>query len=275
MTMNVAVKGRSDVSTNVSFTIEEASIADNIKVNVNRGYNQIEKDLGLRISPHASMSHTLTPDISNSIQTAVGNNISINLSSSKVTFANPCGVNGLYNLIVSATGDDGQPITLKCDIEVYETIYLVGVSKTQNKENLNNQDGVYNVRYSNEILAKWMAHPNSVFYSNGIVSGITIPFIYEGVQYNDSHTGKYVDYDFSFIKGETYDLALSTETFTFNGRNLPSYYHEYFLLQPADSNPWQINASDGRYFYVYSRNFMSGFSNDAAPDWKTIFDYVY
>lgn len=87
MTMNVAVKGRSDVSTNVSFTIEEASIADNIKVNVNRGYNHIEKDLGLRISPHASMSHTLAPDISNSIQTAVGNNISINLSSSKVTFA--------------------------------------------------------------------------------------------------------------------------------------------------------------------------------------------
>ena len=71
---------------------------------------------------------------------------------------------------VNATGDDGQPISLNCKIEVYETIYLVGVSKTQNKENINNQDGVYNVKYTNEILAKWMAHPNSAFYSNGIVN---------------------------------------------------------------------------------------------------------
>lgn len=275
MTMNVAVKGRSDVSTNVSFTIEEASIANNLKVNVNRGYSQVKKDLELRIAPHASMSYTLTPDVNNSLQSAVGSNISIDLSSSNATFANPCGANGLYHLKVNATGDDGQPISLNCDIEVYETIFLVGVSKTQNKENLNNENGVYNVRYSNEILAKWMAHPNSVFYSNGIVTNITIPFIYEGTQYDDEHTGKYVDHDFSFTKGESYELALNAGTITFNGNNVPKYYHEYFLLQAADSNPWQVNAKDGRYFYVYSRHFMSGFSNEATPDWKTIFDYVY
>ena len=120
-----------------------------------------------------------------------------------------------------------------------------------------------------------MAHPNSAFYSNGIVNDIIIPFVYDGVTYTDSHTGKYVDHDFSFVKGETYSLALTDETITFNGRNMPQYYHEYFSLQPADSDPWQINASNGRYFYVYSRNFMSGFSNVAAPEWKKIFDYVY
>ena len=106
----------------------------------------------------------------------------------------------MYHLKVSAIGDDGQPISLNCDIEVYETIYLVGVSKTQNKENISNQDGIYYVRYSNEILAKWMAHPNSMFYSNGIVNDITIPFIYNGTQYEEEHTGEYVDNDFSFEK---------------------------------------------------------------------------
>ena len=275
MNMKVAVKGRSDVYTNVSFTIKEASIADNIKVNVNSGYKQVQQDIGLKIAPHASMNYTLTPDVNNSLQIPVGNSISINLGSSMATFANPCAANGLYHLKVNATGDDGQPISLNCKIEVYETIYLVGVSKTQNKENINNQDGVYNVKYTNEILAKWMAHPNSAFYSNGIVNDIIIPFVYDGVTYTDSHTGEYVDHDFSFVKGETYSLALTDETITFNGKNVPQYYHEYFSLQPADSNPWQINASNGRYFYVYSRNFMSGFSNVASPEWKKIFDYVY
>lgn len=275
MTMNVAVNGRSDVSTNVSFTIEEASIADNIKVNVNRGYNQVQKDLELRIAPHATMNYTISPDVSNSLQSAVGNNITINLGASTATFANPCRANGLYHLVVNSTGDDGQPITLNCDIEVYETIYLVGVSKTEDKMNLNNQDGVYNVRYSNEILAKWLAHPNSYFYSNGIVDDITIPFMYDGIRYEDDHTGKYIDNDFEFVKGEIYEMVLNGGTITFNGNNLPQYYHEFFYLEPADSNPWQINVKDGKYFYVYSRNFLSGFSNNASPDWKKIFDYVY
>ena len=275
MNMKVAVKGRDDVYTNVRFTIEEASITDKIKVNVNRGYNQVTQDLGLRIAPHANMNYSITPDVNNSLQNAVGNNIAINLGASTATFANPCGANGLYHLKVSATGDDGQPISLNCDIEVYETIYLVGVSKTQNKENLSNQDGIYYVRYSNEILAKWMAHPNSMFYSNGIVNDITIPFIYNGTQYDEEHTGEYVDNDFSFEKGQTYEMALTGETITFNGRNVPLYYHEYFYLKPADSNPWQVNARNGRYFYVYSRDFVSGFSNQASPEWKKIFDFVY
>ncbi len=133
----------------------------------------------------------------------------------------------------------------------------------------------YNVRYSNEILAKWMAHPNSMFYSNGIVNDITIPFIYNGTQYEEEHTGEYVDNDFSFEKGHTYEMALTGETITFNGRNVPLYYHEYFYLSPADSNPWQVNARNGRYFYVYSRDFVSGFSNQASPEWKKIFDFVY
>ena len=275
MNLNLAVKDRSDVSTNISFTIEDASIASNLKVAVNEGYKTVQQDLGLRIAPQAQITHSIIPDVNNSLQSSPDGYLQFDFTASRVKFSNPCGANGLYHLTVNTRGDDGYPITLNCDIEIYETIYLVGISKTEDKENISNADGVYKVKYTNEILAKWLAHPNSLFYENGIVSGISIPFMYNGVAYDDDHTGTYAEQIFEFVIGDTYNLVLDGTAINFNGKNPPQYYHEFFSLQPVDSNRWQINIRDGRYFYVYSRNFFSGFSNNAAPDWKRIFDYVY
>ena len=53
-------------------------------------------------------------------------------------------------------------------------------------------------------------------------------------------------------------------------------YFAYFYLQPVVSPYINGNLAEGKpYLYIYSRNFASGFSNNVAPNWKRIFEYVY
>ncbi len=271
--LTLSISGRQDVCATIYCTAKSPSIKERITAVVNMGHQQTVEELLLDLPPQAVPDYTIEASPANKNGTP-GDGIIVDLPNSRVLFNNPCRANGLYNLKVSYVGDDGYCSNneLVCDIEVYETIYLVGVSKTDNTSKLSSNPDIY--RYQNEIMGVWLAHPNSLFYQDGIVEDLGLSYIYDGEVYTDSHTGVYKEYEFTFLQDEYYQYALDEGAFIYNGKNRPLYYHEYFALKPGLSTPYHIS-SNGNYHYIYSRQFMSGFSNLDSPDWDKIFDYVY
>lgn len=271
--LEISIAGRDDVYANMTFVVKEPSMATLVRARVNYGRESyVESDLKLDIAPHAKLQYTVTPHATESFTIEdIGSSINIDLTESKVVFPNPNGANGKYALEVSCLGDDNTAISLPCNIEVYETLYLVGISKTDTREDVS----LHKYRYYNEIIGEWLAHPNSVFYPEGAVNDISIPYIYDGKEYTDRYTEVIVSREFIFENDSQYSLALDEGYFTYKGNNAPHYYHEYFALKPKENNPYQMDKDSKKHFYVYSRNFMSGFSNDSSPDWKKVFEYVY
>ncbi len=272
-TLKIAIKERPDVFAHMHFMVKEPSMANRIQTRVNYGGEDgVVKDLSLAIAPHSQLNYTLVPHpTESSLNGDVDGSIKIDLENSRVIFPNPNGANGKFDLIVTCIADDNVNLTFPCTIEVYETIYLVGISKTQTSEKIR----VGRYVYYNEIIGEWLAHPNSLFYPNGIIWGLDIPYIYGGVEYVERNTGVIVEKEVEFIKGREYDLALDEGIFVYDGEYYPHYYHEYFHLTPKQNNPYYMDGESKRHFYIYSRNFMSGFSNDVSPDWRKVFGYVY
>ena len=69
--------------------------------------------------------------------------------------------------------------------------------------------------------------------------------------------------------------ALEEDDKIFNG-DVPKYYIDYFYLQPAVSPYIDGNMLDGsKFVYIYSLQFIKGFSDNPSPDWDKIFDFIY
>ena len=279
-TITLKLVGREDVSAQVSATVKPmVALAGSLNINANMGNSDVVKDLGLDTHPRADVSFNWTEADGVQFYGSPGTgNVEISKSEGKIIFPIPNSANGLYRLIASVTGDDGygaygeSDARSHCNITIYETIYLVGVSKTTDRSQVPGESHTW--KYENEVVAKWLAHPRSLKYSQGEVS-LDLPFSYKGQTFTDSHTGITEEYTFTFTVGEAVEMALTSDTFTYNG-TAPLYYLEYFRLEPAGSAYIDGNPATGEpYVYVYSRHFTSGFSKSPAPDWEKIFEIVY
>ena len=191
-----------------------------------------------------------------------------------IKISNPCGANGKHLLTATVRGDNGRVNRTTCTIEVYEQIYLVGISKSMDiiKSNHKTVGGTeyVTISYENEIVAKYLAHPSSLMFPNGEINSIPFSFYYAGRHFTESHT----DYSeiagpFDFNSREPYSLAFGKGT----GRSLyPPRYLEYFTLE-ADNKGYMIT-NDNKYLYITSRPFGGGFC-DESVSWKDIFEYIY
>lgn len=191
-----------------------------------------------------------------------------------IKIANPCGANGKYLLTATVTGDNGKVNTATCTIEIYEQVFLVGISKSVDvlKSNSYSIGGAQyiTIRYENEIVAKYLAHPSSMFYPQGEIEKIPFSYYYDGEHYTESHTGKTeIAGPFEFCSKEPYQLAFGKGTGT---GFYPPKYLEYFALE-ADNNGYMIT-DDQRYIYITSRQFGGGFC-DESVSWQEIFRYIY
>lgn len=277
--LTLQVNGRSDVYAQVPVEVYPMiSIADNVTVNANMGNSVTEKDLNLKTSPHAQVSASWAPSDGVSIYGTPPEGVEY--SNGRLRVDVPTSANGRYRLVCNVVGDDGygslggtaEDASVFCDVEIYETIYLVGVSKSHGRERLSASPDRW--KYYNEVLAKWFTHPQSLLFPNGEVQ-MLMNFIYNGVEYSDSHTAFYEENVFEFVEGETYEYAMGKGTFEYRGTP-PKYYYQYFSLQPASSPYIEGSLADNTpYIYVCSRNFASGFGADDIPGWETIFEYIY
>ncbi len=191
-----------------------------------------------------------------------------------IKISNPCGANGKYLLTATVTGDNGKINTATCTIEIYEQVFLVGISKSMDvlKSNSYSIGGAryITIRYENEIVAKYLAHPSSMFYPQGEIDNIPFSYYYDGEHYTESHTGKTeIAGPFEFCSKEPYSLAFGKGTGT---GFYPPKYLEYFALE-ADNNGYMIT-DDKKYIYVTSRQFGGGFC-DESVSWQEIFGYIY
>lgn len=310
-TATLYIEGRADVSANVNFNIKEVSMATSIEADVNLGHRITTADLQLDLPAHAYNNDYLTL---NYLKAAPDNekypnpsSLSVNLPASTLTIANPCSGNGKFRLRVTITPDapekgdiafispdnateldkykETQGEEYSCTITLYETVYLIGYAKPDNREVLgggSSTEGKVTVNYVNEVTACFYAHPRSVIFPNG-ETNVFVPFYYDGNPYKGDHTGKYETYTFTFTKGHSYPYVLDTGTFTFTGNNVPTYYLNFFRLEPIQkhvaatdsdsSNPEGIYTA-GVYLNIYSREFCSGFSRETL-DWSRIFYYIY
>jgi len=180
--------------------------------------------------------------------------------------------NGEYKLTATVTGDNDKTATATCTITLYETLYLVGVSKSETRESqgYDNGTGEYYFKYVNEVVAKLLSHPDSKKWQGGEVTGMEVSFTYNGQDYETSHTGFYEELNGTFVKGETYQYIDGSQ-FTFNGNNAPQTYLDYFNLETSEKTKTD---SSGRLYWIYSRIFASGWGKPSMT-WKQIFDIIY
>lgn len=277
--VTISVAGRPDVSATVPVRVNPMiSAHGNVAVNANMGNNVTVKDIGLKTSPHAVVSTSWTPSDGISIYGTPPEGVSY--SDGKIMVDVPTAANGRYRLVCNVVGDDGYgtlpnlqaDAVAYCNVDIYETVYLVGVSKTHGRERLSVSPDRW--KYSNEVVAKWFSHPRSLIFPNGEVQ-LSLSFIYNGVEYSDSHTAFYEEKVFEFEMGETYDYAMDKGSFVYKGTP-PKCYYQYFFLQPASTPYIEGSLPDNTpYIYICSRNFASGFGKDDAPGWSDVFEYIY
>ena len=269
------ILGREDVSVDVSFNVKPISIVHEIIAHANIGYKPTIVDLQMDIPQHAHNNQyeykIYVTDLSYTNDVSA---ITVDIPKSTLELANPCKSNGSYTLQIDIDGDDGYKMAVNpCTIKVYETVYIVGYSKPYGREMLTNSsvDGVATYAYYNEVVAEFYLHPNS-FLSVDNELDLFTPYFYNGVKYSTLHTDMYEEYRFSFRKNESYVYMLDQGSFMFRGNNAPSYYMDFFYLEPEDTHP--DVASGSPFLYYYSNTFCSGFS-DKLYTWKDIFNYVF
>lgn len=279
--LTLSVAGRSDVSAEIDVMVQPVlQVAGSIVVNANMGSQAAVKSLGIQAAPRAQLQYSWLPANGTTVQGDPGENAVVSLQGNKITFPIPNGANGEYVLKLKVVGDDGYgenemlhtDAVQYCKITVYETIYLVGISKTQNRTKIDSYPDKW--LYENEVVAKWLSHPNSLLFPEGELS-LDIGFVYNGTEYDADHTDFLEEFTFEFEDGEEIPIEMGEKTVTYKG-SAPMSYFAYFYLQPVVSPYIAGNIAEGKpYLYIYSRNFASGFSTSVAPNWKRIFEYVY
>lgn len=280
-TLTLSIPGREDVKVEVPVVVNTMlSITSSVTANANMGSTAAVKSLGLSTSPWANVNFSWVASDGISIKGDPGGNVVVSAQENTITFPIPNGANGKYMLRAQVIGDDGYgtieathtDAVKYCDVTIYETIYLVGVSKTMDRERIDSDPDEW--KYENEVVAKWLSHPKSLMFPSGELD-LDIGFVYKGEEYDDNHTEFMEEFTFVFEKGDYIQYALDAGFSIYNGTP-PPYYLEYFYLQPAVSPYVQGSLTEGKpYLYIYSRNFASGFSMEASPDWSKIFEYVY
>ncbi len=277
--VRLSIVGRDDVSAEVALNVMPMiSMQQEVIVNANMGNSVTRKPLGLETSPRADIGFEWVPSDGETIYGTPPESVSC--SREFITVNVPTQANGRYRLKASVVGDDGYGTTVAAqqeavaysDLLLYETVYLVGISKSMNRERIAQDPDVW--RYENEVVAKWLAHPESLIFPEGEVD-LNMSFIYKGVEYSDNYTEFNEQYEFEFIKGERYEYSMGNGSFVYNG-TAPRSYYEYFYLQPVSSPYIEGSLPDNQpYIYVCSRYFAGGFCQEGMPNWKSVFEYIY
>ena len=277
--ITLEIEGREDVKSEIDVVVNPIlQIIPSMVVNANLGSSTLVKDLELECAPRADVHFYWDRNDRVSIYGNPGDNAVVDRKAGTISFPVPNGANGKYRLIARVTGDDGYGADSSvdvdaaqyCEITIYETVYLVGVSKTMGKERVSASPEIW--KYSNEVVAKWLAHPRSVLFPNGEVD-VDYGFVYNGVTYTDSHTDLHEEFRFTFVKGDYIDYIVEGPK-EFKGF-IPEYYIDYFYLQPAVSPYINGNMREGtKFLYITSLQFAKGFSDD-DPGWEKIFNFIY
>ena len=277
--VRLSIVGRDDVSAEVQVKVMPmVSMQQQVFVIANYGNSVTRKPLGLETSPRADIAFEWLPSDGETIYGTPPETVSC--SREYITVDIPTSANGRYRLKASVVGDDGygtsaaaqQDAVAYSDLLVYETVYLVGVSKSMNREKISVDPDVW--RYENEVVAKWLAHPKSLIFPEGEVD-IKTSYIYRGVAYSDNYTEFYEQHEFKFRNGQRYEYSMGNGSFVYNGTP-PSSYYEYFYLQPVNSPYIEGSLPDNKpYIYISSRYFAGGFCQDGLPNWKIVFEYIY
>ncbi len=277
--ITLEIEGREDVKSEIDVVVNPIlQIIPSMVVNANLGSSTLVKDLELECAPRADVHFYWDRNDRVSIYGNPGDNAVVDRKAGTISFPVPNGANGKYRLIARVTGDDGYGADSSvdvdaaqyCEITIYETVYLVGVSKTMGKERVSASPEIW--KYSNEVVAKWLAHPRSVLFPNGEVD-VDYGFVYNGVTYTDSHTDLHEEFRFTFVKGDYIDYIVEGPK-EFKG-SIPEYYLDYFYLQPAVSPYINGDMREGtKFLYITSLQFAKGFSDD-DPGWEKIFNFIY
>lgn len=262
-TITISIAGRSDVSATISATVKpQLTMLESVNVHTNMGGSATVVDLKVETSPRAQISWSWDK---NPTEMTVSNTGILTVPLGAVD-------NGEYKLTATVTGDNDKTATATCTITLYETLYLVGVSKSETRESQGHDNGTgeYYFKYVNEVVAKLLSHPDSKKWQGEEVTGMEVSFTYNGQYYENSHTSFYEELNGTFVKGETYQYIDGSQ-FTFNGNNAPQTYLEYFNLETSEKTRTD---SSGRLYWIYSRTFASGWGKPSMT-WKQIFDIIY
>ncbi len=278
MSLAISLKGRSDATANMTFTIDEVSIAPVVRAAMNGKYNTPSNAY---LDRHAPAGSGLSDPIWTSRLPKGG--FTLKWDSGVIAFNNPTADNGEYPFTATCTGTtDGYEITLNSKVILYETIYLVGMTNTITVNRMEPLDQ-YNFEYVNQMVARWYTSPNSQFFANtpelrnylGNEIPANIPFKYNGRVYTSSTIG-FSNYNVSFQMGDRITL-FDGSGYTFNGIAPQQYYMNVPLQAVDDKNEMysKINLN-GIDVYVYGYTGINignpAFALNAQFPWELVYN---
>lgn len=278
MSLAISLKGRSDATANMTFTIDEVSIAPVVRAAMNGKYNTPSNAY---LDRHAPAGSGLSRPIWTNREPKGG--FTLKWDSGVIVFNNPTADNGEYPFTATCTGTtDGYEITLNSKVILYETIYLVGMTNTITVNRMEPLDQ-YNFEYINQMVARWYTSPNSQFFANndrltqflGNEIPANIPFKYNGRVYTSSTIG-FSNYNVSFQMGDRITL-FDGSGYTFNGIAPQQYYMNVPLQAVDDKNEMysKINLN-GIDVYVYGYTGINigtpAFALNAQFPWELVYN---
>ena len=281
MSLAISLKGRSDATANMTFTIDEVSIAPVVRAAMNGKYNT---PTNAYLDRHAPAGSGLSDPIWTSRLPKGG--FTLKWDSGVIAFNNPTADNGEYPFTATCTGTtDGYEITLNSKVILYETIYLVGMTNTITVNRMEPLDQ-YNFEYVNQMVARWYTSPNSQFFANtpelrnylGNEIPANIPFKYNGRVYTSSTIG-FSNYNVSFQMGDRITL-FDGSGYTFNGIAPQQYYMNVPLQAVDDKNEMysKINLN-GIDVYVYGYTGINignpAFALNAQFPWELVYNRAF
>lgn len=195
--VTLAVNGREDVCTTVGFTIEKLSIKSEIKLPVNLKYGMYQYvDLNLRAPAKARIQFSNSYEwIGDAPELICYFNF---IEGSGSVSAQSSSSNGTYTLHLTGRGDDMSTIELFSKVSLYEAIYLVGISQSDNIFHHEiDRDLWYITSY---IYGRWYSSPESPYIKSveGMLPGgelsVQIPYSYGDRNYTAPFTGMTDEY---------------------------------------------------------------------------------
>ena len=281
MSLVISLKGRSDATANMTFTIDEVSIAPVVRAAMNGKYNTPSNAY---LDRHAPAGSGLSDPIWTSRLPKGG--FTLKWDSGVIAFNNPTADNGEYPFTATCTGTtDGYEITLNSKVILYETIYLVGMTNTITVNRMEPLDQ-YNFEYVNQMVARWYTSPNSQFFAEdgrltqflGNEIPANIPFKYNGQVYTSSSIG-FSNYNVSFQMGDRITL-FDGSGYTFNGIAPQQYYMNVPLQAVDDENEMysKINLN-GIDVYIYGYTGINignpAFALNTQFPWELVYNRAF
>ena len=271
-TIRLSIEGRPDVFADINAVVKPSIniVQDSVEL-MTAIQGDDAKTLTIDTHPRGVLAHTWIKK---------AKSLKFGTVSREITLSAPTYDNGEFPLEISTTTDlhSDKKVSDTCSVLVSETIFLIGYPSGSSAVRDNHtSSNVYIYEYTNDIMGKYTAHPDSKQFAGGIVDLPDRLFSYKGKTGSINMPVATETYEFEFKIGTTYKYVFDDGELTFRGSAVPRYYLSFYHLTPIGDTLLKLANKSGNLIRCRIKPVtfpINGFS-DSALAWQKILPYLF